>query len=282
MMNKGKMFGIVVYYQFDLEEFSSNVNSYIKHLHHLVIWFNSRVSDDDLERFKSSMISSNYSIEIAEVNSGLSEPYNYALTLAEKKDCRFLVTMDQDSSFPDFGSYYHQAIRIFETNGSTFAVGPEINGTSSFPVEVVEVDHVISSGAIYDVEKLKRIGGFNDRFFIDALDEEVCYKAALNHFKTFKIKGCVLVHHFGEKKVHKLFGKEITTSNYSPTRYYYITRNHVWLLRNIYISLYLRKCIKHNYLYMPLVKVLLFEDCKVQKLCSIIKGFMDGYLSNCY
>ena len=60
--------------------------------------------------------------------------------------------------------------------------------------------------------------------------------------------------------------KKIGVSNYSAFIYYYIIRNHIWLTKCSYVTKKEKKSIKHNYVIMPFLKVILFEKNKINKI----------------
>ena len=281
-MVRKKVLGIVVLYHPNINQVVRNINRYISDIDYLIIWINSAIDSNDNKFIKMNLRSSNYCIQHSKNNAGLSIPYNYALDYAEHNGYDLLMTMDQDSYWVDIRSYL-EPIKILLTQKNNYGIfGPEI-----IPIEKSQnycanqkkiscVDHVISSGAVYITKEIRKIGGFKSNYYIDAIDEEICYRAKNNGIETAKVFEGKLIQEFGNRTPKRILWIKTTTPNYSAMRYYYIVRNHIWLIKSKLINKNKRKTIIHNYIFSPLVKVILFESPKVTKLNSIFKGILDG------
>ena len=283
-MHSDAIVGVVVVYFPEIENLVRNINKYLNDIDHLIIWENSSLSEQDNDYIKNNLISTNYSIIVADHNCGLGKPYNYALEYAYEHKYTFLLTMDQDSEWYSFGDYYRYIVNNNNQNNSIGIFGPRIVSDEactifqddSNNIHFKIVDHVISSGALYKVSTMKRIGGFNEKYFIDAIDEEICLRAAKYNIKTAIVPYGQLHQQFGNRAEVAIGKKKTLTSNYSAFRYYYIVRNHIWLSRCDYVDKSKKKLILHNYVWSPIVKVILFEDNKFPKIKSIIRGALDG------
>jgi rhamnosyltransferase len=83
-------------------------------------------------------------------------------------------------------------------------------------------------------------------------------------------------HELGAPTLHRVFGRVLQTSNHSPLRHYYMTRNHVTLLREYgmrepgWAGHSLRTGIK------SLILMLLLERGRATKLRFALRGLRDG------
>ena len=104
-------------------------------------------------------------------NIGLSKAYNLALNNCRAED--ILITFDQDSR-PN-KDYYNVVKDIFSKRKNVGVVGTSIGVHSkNNNCEVEVVDFVISSGSAFCVSILKGIGGFDEFYFIDRVDLDIC------------------------------------------------------------------------------------------------------------
>lgn len=280
--------GITVIYETELNKFIENIKRYIEYIDILLIWQNSKLTDLEKEEVIKKCYNNKKIYFVGDgTNKGLDYAYNYALQIAYENNFDWLLTMDQDSTWYNFHEYI-KCINNFSFYDAIF--GPKV--INKFDVnqpdlvdenneDIVETNFVISSGALYPVKKIYNIGGFSYNYFIDAIDEEICYRSRFNGIKTYIINRAHLEQEFGEYCIKHFFSKKIACSNYSPFRYYHIVRNHIWLLKSGFLEINEKKLIIHNYLIAPFFKVLLGEGNKLKKISAILHGFKDGFLNNC-
>lgn len=281
-----EILGVVVIYKPNIDKLIQNINQYIKNISSLIIWQNSSLSDKNRNQILHDCESSEKIIFAGNgSNQGLDRAFNSALSVAIKEEYPWLLTMDQDSTWINFEEYI---LCIQSCNDERIGIfGPQtINVYDKQPLvfenkrinPTVEVDFVISSGALYAVDKLKCIGGFVSDYFIDAIDEEVCYRAQSFGIKTAVIENAYLMQEFGEYRKKTFLGKAIASSNYSPFRYYHIVRNHLWLAKSGYVTGRARVIMIRNYVIAPIIKVILLEKNKGGKIKAMLRGIVEGIL----
>ncbi|HYO85012.1 MAG TPA: glycosyltransferase [Dermatophilaceae bacterium] len=174
------------------------------------------------------------------VNLGLGEAYNRAATWALERDAAWLLILDQDSILADdYLSRMGRAIGDFRVaGGGPVAVAGPLFVNPMAPAEQVPLpwvsvtDMVISSGSLVSLSAWTRIGGFDAGLFIDYVDIDFCLRAADEGFAVVRVGEVLMSHLMGNSAENLVLGRFVRrSSNYPPTRHYYLARNSVHALR---------------------------------------------------
>jgi len=137
---------------------------------------------------------------------------------------------------------------------------------------------VITSGSLLPVRAYDRIGPFRDAFFIDHVDDEYCLRARKMGYRVISTCKPVMLHSVGATTIHRLLWKKPGTSNHAPFRRYYMTRNHVILIKE-YLAVEPRWVFDTvHWRLKSLVLMCLFEDRRLEKIRYVLKGFFHGVL----
>ena len=83
----------------------------------------------------------------------------------------------------------------------------------------------ITSGSLITLRHWERVGGFDERLFIEYVDTEYCLRLKMNGLKTIMVPAARLFQRYGEMKQHKVFSIAFNPTHHSPLRYYYVSRN---------------------------------------------------------
>ncbi len=283
-MRIDSIIGVVVVYNPNIEKLIDNINCYIQNIDKLLLWQNSSITNEDKKKIIGECSCSEKIVFSGDGNNrGLDVAFNEALEIALKENYLYLMTMDQDSTWLEFDKYLSTVESV--NNDRVAIFGPKVINVfdnadyKHKECSVETTDFVISSGAIYKTNVISHIGGFTKGYFIDAIDEEICFRAKKMGFETVRVNTAELLQEFGAYKKRIVLGKTIASSNYSAFRYYYIVRNHIWLVKSGLLDKQQRRLILRSYVFSLSVKVLLFEENKVRKIISIIKGIWDGCFS---
>ncbi len=135
---------------------------------------------------------------------------------------------------------------------------------------------VITSGSLVSVGLYESIGPFRDEFFVDHVDDEYCLRARRKGCRVISTCRPVMLHSVGASTLHRLLWKRTGVTNHSPFRRYYMTRNHLVLMRE-YIAVEPRWVFDTAYSRMKgLVLMCLFERERPAKIRNVIKGFFHG------
>ncbi len=262
-----KTVAIVVAFNPSEEEFLGNLRSYAPFVDKVLLWRNSELGFDIPEDLEGKVdLCGDCS------NAYLAKPYNHALRWAMDNGFDYLLTMDQDSRWSDFGAFLDKALSLHEDDVAIYAPNP--NG--QFPVDrvILPVDFVMTSGSMCNVKACSRLGGFREDYQIYWLDSEFCCRAVRNGFSIKVLTGSYLKHQLGHgRKI--AFGW--TTADYSPQVYYFIFRNMFWMRREYKDNPCLKSIIHYSLHYFR--GILLGEKQKGRKFASIFKGIRHGLFS---
>ena len=258
---------IVVTYFPEEKLLKENVNAFIDSVDKVLIWENTPSEKRDDYRFIR-----HEKVEFCgdDINS-ISHALNYAWRYAKNNGFNHLLTMDQDSCFENFSFYLKQTILNKDAPEGIYTPLIEKKNVTE---DYVEVERPITSGMLIPVALIDRIGGWDEEFKIDAVDDVFCLRAHSLGIKTLAVKGIVMQHRLGEPVTRMLCGHTIVLRNYTPNRLYEIYRNNILLIRQYPQFTYIRKDFKGWLKYI--VWILLFEGNKARKFVSILRGCYAG------
>lgn len=273
-----RLLAIVVLYKPTIEMIHKMV-SWIDHVDHLIVWDNTPNAENHIEY--ESLLRQYKSITFLgkEGNKGLSYPYNKAIEFAKQHEFSHLLTMDQDSEWVDFPVYKKHALLYFQKNALAI-VSPEKNSQNEEDTRYERITFAINSGSIISIACFDKIGGYCERFLIDAVDTEFNFRALRNNIPIVRILGSGYIRHqFGESYDYTFLGRDLCGYNYSPFRLYGILRNSVLLTRIYPERIELKSHIKRIYLKHYVFSILYKEDNKIKKLYALYKGLIVGFLT---
>lgn len=253
----------------------SYINSYIDIVGKMIVVDNSdeEISDviNELKNMKKVVyISMNGNKGIAAaLNRGFREVLHY----------KYVLTMDQDScitepmkmkllkQFKEVVNSYDD-VAVFSLNNDERRFKGDTN---------IYVDEVMTSGNIIDVGKIRKLGFFEDKLFIDGVDDDLCYRALKFGYKVIVIQGISIHHELGEPKVLNLGINKIKFITHSPIRDYYAVRNLLYVIQKY--SDY--RCTNIKRLLKIIVKAFFVETEKRTRVRYIFFALYD-YLHNKY
>lgn len=269
---------IVITFNPDLPLLQDNINHLLQGCYEVLIWDNTPGGCDQIVSNLSPL--DKIIIISPKNNLGISKAINKAVNVAIEKGYEYILTMDQDSILCNISEFLDTSIS--QQNTCSCIIGPFVIHkclTDSYYTKsqtITEVDDIITSGAIIPIAVFKEIGGFNELFFVDAIDIEFCIRAKKHGYNIFVNSTGQLIQTFGNPNVKKFFGHKFISSNYSPFRLYGIFRNHILTGRLHGWDSHIRKTI-YGYLRSFIPKIIMFESNKNHKIMAIIKGIYDGF-----
>lgn len=279
MRREYKMLGVVAVYNPDTNEVVENIKSYAPYMDKVIIWDNS--SNDSILRNvimeSLNCIRDKILWEGIGQNRFIAPAINFAWNYARENGYDYILTMDQDSRWADFSKYRH-LIEEDAVQGRLCVYTPYIYGCDKWKISNKKQKRsiFINSGTVYPVEILTVIGGVDERFPLDALDHDTSIRVREAGYEIVCFTECVLKHTMGRPTKAKFL--PIKANNYSAQRTYEITRCHVMNLRKHkkYVKMSYKVQIIRELIIMRLIRILLLEDQKVDKVRMLIKGIKSG------
>ena len=260
---------VVVTY-FPGKELSRNVSAYIDCVDKVLIWENTPADRCREYRF----INHEKAEYHGDGTNSISHALNYAWQYAKAGGYDHLLTMDQDSCFRNFSHYLKQT--IFNGDAPEGIYTPPVREMNiELTQDFVEIPRPITSGMLIPVALIDRIGGWDEEFRIDGVDDEFCLHAHSLGIKAYAVKGIEMQHSLGNPKARKFLGHTLTLRNYPPTRLYGMYRNNIILARKYPQFSYIRKDFR-NGLMKQIGIILLFESNRMRKLTAILRGCFAG------
>lgn len=268
--------GVTVLYNSSNEIFE-NINSYLNGLDKLYLVDN---SEEENRELIEKIIKFSSKIKYIKMNSneGIAKALNVAKNKAIEEKYDWLLTMDQDSKFENntFREMINLSKKYFKEDIAIFSPFHKILNNKILDIkerrdELIEKDTVMTSGNLLNLKIAKEIGDFEEKFFIDEVDLDYCYRIKKLGYRIIVFNEIILNHKLGNIKKYKFF----STTNHNYIRRYYITRNKLYMIQRYPFlkKRYTKDIIK------DLIKIVLGEQDKIKKLEMIyfaIKDFKNG------
>ncbi|MFA7074690.1 MAG: glycosyltransferase family 9 protein, partial [Endomicrobiaceae bacterium] len=212
---------------------------------------------------------------------------NQGVRYALSKQYKWVLTLDQDSEF--YPNTYNILLAGYENlkdKDMVMLIAPKPvervlikDSTMGLnirnQVEILWKNAVLNltSGSLIKAEAFSHIGFFEEKLFIEQVDNDFCYRLGKKGYKIKVAVNVPFVHEIG-KSLKKMF---FLTRNHSEKRKYYLARNVVYVFKK-YFS-YAPYTATRYFLggtVLGWFKIFLFEDNKTSKIKSGIRGLMDG------
>jgi rhamnosyltransferase len=183
-------------------------------------------------------------------NVGIAAAQNKGIERSNELDADFVLFLDDDSTFPDDGVKDLLAELAQERKAfpNTAGIGPRIidertkqslvavwDGAKVRPgllTHRTEVAYLVSSGALVDADAFEKYGLFRGEYFIDHVDKEWGFRVGLHGGRLVVTPLVTMTHQLGDSPTVTRSGS-IRYRHASPTRDYYLTRNAIFLMRDL-------------------------------------------------
>lgn len=277
-----KYAGVVVLY-YPQSDVWDNIQSYLDQIDMLYLMDNSPEKSKTMLHNLEQCEKCKY-VSMGE-NQGLVIALDKGIQMATEDGYDYVLTMDQDSVF-DEGAVATMIDKIEQSDEHYAIVAPNIVSLYSNKTGRIqksdprmsmhqekEVNWSITSGSLMNLGDFKKVGGFDPALFIEFVDVDLGVRMQQQHMKILVIGNAVLYQHFGNAKKRKILWKTVFPSYENSSRTYYLFRNYKYML------------MKHGKQFKNvtqfsrinhIIKILLFEDRKIEKVSNAIKGHRDG------
>lgn len=174
-------------------------------------------------------------------NLGIATALNQACDKAIELKFKWILTMDQDSSFINFEHYKKCLEKVQNVNNvALLAANTDKEGYSTCDINECSCNYredkfsVITSANIVNLEYFEEIGRFNDKLFIDMVDYDYCLRINIKKFKILYFPDVFVEHKLGEVhlRTNIFTRKKKYKTEHNAQRAYYISRNSLYLSKN--------------------------------------------------
>ena len=271
-----KIAGIVIVYYPDFKKLLFNIGTFVDKIEQLFIIFNSPVSNENINDLNSRYL--NLQFIINNENIGIAAALNQTAQKALNLGYEWLLTMDQDSGFLSV-EFFKAFERNIDQNIAIFSPNPELSGDAKVENTdtTEEILCAITSGSLLNLKIWNKIGGFEEKLFIDEVDNDYCLKAISSGFKIIRFVNIPLVHELGQNKTVLFLFKKYTIIIHPPLRNYYIFRNNLYIFSKYKKEFPKFVRSRKIMLLKVFLKIILFSSERVENCGFIIRGIKDCY-----
>lgn len=223
-------------------------------------------------------------------NFGIGYALNQGVKYAIDKNYKWVLTLDQDSEFlPNTYNLLISSYENLDDKNKIMLIAPKSierinlkNINNNLPIiENIKWNNVIlnlTSGSLIKVETFNKVGMFDEKLFIEQVDNDLCYRIIQKGYFIKVAEDVCFIQEIGNAK--KVCG--CVVRNHNSKRKYYLSRNVTIMLKKyFFVAPYTTIRYFLGGTLFSFIKVLLFEKEKISKMVSCCKGFFDG-LFNIY
>lgn len=279
-----KLFAIIVTYNPDISQLKLTLDSLISQTEKVVVVKNSLEKVD----FINESDDKSHIIQL-EKNMGIAYAQNRGIDYAVSQNADYVLLSDQDTVYP--ADFIKKSIDCFERHkgeklGCVVPLFYNENKKQYSEIFIAknktlaaelgkeyEVSHAISSGTVCPVQVFNAVGTMNERFFIDWVDYEWCWRATKLGYKVICDTGNVIHHNMGDSfKV--VLGRKIVV--YSDFRNYYFFRNGTWLLIHSHLFTFKEWLVFYKFMFLKSVLFFMTKGLSLKNVKLIFKAKWEG------
>lgn len=213
------------------------------------------------------------------VNGGMAKALNQIMSWAAETDKEWALLLDQDSVVAP-GMV---AALVEQTRHGVGVVAPAIVDRSAPNKKPTDdapsnANYCITSGSLYNVSAWESVGRYDEGMFIDFVDFDFCLRLRQGGFTIVRQPKAVLLHEIGKITRHGPF----TAYHHSAFRSYHMARDMLYYAykhrrsqRDLMVQ---QRGLAGTYVVLArkAVVVALFEEDRLRRVSSIVKGIFDG------
>lgn len=264
----------IVTFNPDLELLNKNLQSITKQVAEVVVVDNGSSNILEIKKMVS-----NYKLFLIcnKKNLGIAAALNQIIVWAKNKGASWVITLDQDTVCPR--NMVHLLEIYIDNKVGIIAPRSEDRKNTytqnrTYVSDVENVEWVISSASMINIKAWEKVGGYDEKLFIDGVDIEYAMRLRQSGYKIEKINTVVTSHAVGDAEIHSFLGMHFVPFNHNKMRKYYIARNTIIIA---YKSKNKKLIIKSYFQIMKqLSMILFFEKDKKEKIVSVFKGVIDS------
>lgn len=268
----------IVTYNPNMERLEQCVNAVLSQVRHIVIFDNGSIN---ISNIKELVVKSSKNVSVIDNgrNDGIAVALLKIMLFAKTNNYKWVLTLDQDSVLQEgiVNCYLETANSAKYVNAGMITCLIKDRNFYDEKYEkqkarVISVPYCITSGAFTSVNKYFMTSGYDEKFFIDCVDFDICYSLKESGYKIYRVNHIGILHEVGHGEEKKFLWKKIIIYHENPERIYYLARNTKRLQKKHKEYGKVRMIYKEMTL---LCRIILYEDNKKDKFRAFIKGILD-------
>ena len=265
----------IVTYNPDLRRLSKVLDSISCQVVEVIIVDNGSNNSDDLINLIKEY--NNVGCLLNEENKGIAKALNQICYFAYERSYDWALTLDQDTVCPkdlvQKLSMYSDKDEVGIVCPAVYYEGVNVDAVKpQFDTEYVYA--CMTSASLTRIEAWRSVGGFDETYFIDFVDNEFCMKLKLQGYRILRTHSCHINHQLGNTNIISLFGIKLKGTHHNNTRSYYMMSNNVLFIKRYSDKLSIPKeCAK---LLKTAWNEFLFSPKRMDTLKSLVCGVKDG------
>lgn len=261
----------IVLYNPKIERLRENLDSISKQVDEIVLVDNN--SNNRADEAKLFTHYNNTHILSNEKNLGIAIALNQVVSYARDKGFSWVLLLDQDSVAAEDFVY---KFSLFMKDNRISIICPQIIDINIQKPQITGIEEIkcstdiITSGSCIRVDDWYKLGGFDERLFIDFVDTDYQERCLRSGRKIVRNNDAHLYHEIGALEEKSFLGFKVLCSNHNPKRRYYMVRNRLFFRYKYYgKASFLKEYIR---LLLGTFKIILFENKKAEKVDAFVKG----------
>ena len=270
-------------YNPDMERLRENIDAIAPQVEQLLVFDNGSENCLDIERTFGTTVRIIKSAE----NLGMAKALNRLAETAEQGGATDIVLLDQDSiASPCL--VLEEARHRADSIGIVCCLVVDRNHEDEVidAVEVREVKRPITSGSMVNLSAWRSVGGYDERLFVDWVDNEFADNLRAHGFRLVKTPNTVILHEIGRQEFvwygpglndmgEKQASKGYYRQNYPAWRWRDRARSQTIAIRKYGWS---RIGWEERYFFLrsSICRILFLEENKLESLKAVIDGCRSG------
>jgi len=239
---------------------------------------------NNLDEVRAALVDLPIHWVVNDVNQGLAKALNQVVDTAASLGFEWVITLDQDSICDaDMVAQMRPAVA-----DKVLMVAPRVidrgfigkDEPAEAPVDDFEdIRRCITSGALTRVAGVKALGGFDNRLFVDQIDNDISLRGIERGYRIVLANRALLNQRYGQTSIkRRVLWRTVRYHHYDAARIYYQQRNLVYVCRR-FGTLYVPHPVFFATLRQPAafaIKVVFQPDQRLRRIGSFFHGFFDG------
>ena len=272
---------VIVLYNPEIGRLRKNILSIADQVLEIRLEDNGSDNIDDIKCLIENIKDTRISIDFIRQNRGIAYALNRGMEFFLKRNFEWVITLDQDSIVPSdmiekYFKYMPERNVGLVCPHISYDGDKDLNNKISSDVEYVQ--RCITSANMVKISAWEKIGGYDEKMFIDYVDFDFCQSLLEYGYTLVKVNAVILDHQLGHLEYARKFvwfGKAtVQIYNHSSWRTYFYVRNTIYYIKKHKKSISIYKECKTLVYWIG--KKLIYEKNRWSCLKIVMRGVLDG------